>query len=171
VKCDNKQPCENCVKREHPQLCSYKPNRSATGKSMASHSDSSTSRKRASSFSDAQDGSRKVERQDSWPRTIGTLARTSRTLSPKSFEDTDDASQVALRSRILLEIVILVRTVYRHCCGSNRRLLTKMPELIFAKTCVPYSVWTTRPRFLSCQASIYVFWHRTYHENSLRTEK
>ncbi|OLN87452.1 Thiamine repressible genes regulatory protein thi1-like protein 2 [Colletotrichum chlorophyti] len=30
VKCDNKQPCENCVKREHPQLCSYKPNRSAS---------------------------------------------------------------------------------------------------------------------------------------------
>lgn len=27
VKCDNKSPCENCVKREHPQLCSYKPNR------------------------------------------------------------------------------------------------------------------------------------------------
>lgn len=27
MKCDNKSPCENCVKREHPQLCSYKPNR------------------------------------------------------------------------------------------------------------------------------------------------
>ncbi|KAK3987543.1 protein RDR1 [Cladorrhinum sp. PSN332] len=35
VKCDNKSPCENCVKREHPQLCSYKPNRSATGKSVS----------------------------------------------------------------------------------------------------------------------------------------
>ncbi|KAL2261482.1 hypothetical protein VTK26DRAFT_4057 [Humicola hyalothermophila] len=35
VKCDNKSPCENCVKREHPQLCSYKPNRSATGKSIS----------------------------------------------------------------------------------------------------------------------------------------
>ncbi|KAK8851273.1 fungal-specific transcription factor domain-containing protein [Apiospora arundinis] len=32
VKCDNKQPCENCVKREHPQLCSYKPNRSNVAK-------------------------------------------------------------------------------------------------------------------------------------------
>lgn len=32
VKCDNKQPCENCVKREHPQLCSYKPNRSNASK-------------------------------------------------------------------------------------------------------------------------------------------
>jgi hypothetical protein len=30
VKCDNKSPCENCVKREHPQLCSYKPNRAPT---------------------------------------------------------------------------------------------------------------------------------------------
>ena len=30
VKCDNKSPCENCVKREHPQLCSYKPNRAST---------------------------------------------------------------------------------------------------------------------------------------------
>ncbi|RDA92027.1 hypothetical protein CP533_0994 [Ophiocordyceps camponoti-saundersi (nom. inval.)] len=29
VKCDNKQPCENCVKRDHSGLCSYKPNRSA----------------------------------------------------------------------------------------------------------------------------------------------
>ena len=27
VKCDNKQPCENCVKRDHAQLCSYRPNR------------------------------------------------------------------------------------------------------------------------------------------------
>ncbi|KAK4149365.1 fungal-specific transcription factor domain-containing protein [Chaetomidium leptoderma] len=35
VKCDNKSPCENCIKREHPQLCSYKPNRSATGKSVS----------------------------------------------------------------------------------------------------------------------------------------
>lgn len=171
MKCDNKQPCENCVKREHPQLCSYKPNRSATGKSMASHSDTSSARKRASSFSDAQDGSRKVERQDSWPRTIGTLARTSRTLSLNRFKDTDDTSQVALRNPILPEIVIWVRTVYRHCCGSNHHLLTKMPESIFAKTCAQYSVWTTRLHFLLCQANIYVFWHRTFHENSLRTEK
>ncbi|CAM1508921.1 Fc.00g026600.m01.CDS01 [Cosmosporella sp. VM-42] len=25
VKCDRKKPCENCLKREHPRLCSYKP--------------------------------------------------------------------------------------------------------------------------------------------------
>lgn len=36
VKCDNKQPCENCVKRDHAQLCSYKPNRSATRGSITS---------------------------------------------------------------------------------------------------------------------------------------
>ncbi|PFH63201.1 hypothetical protein XA68_16640 [Ophiocordyceps unilateralis] len=29
VKCDNKQPCENCVKRDHSNLCSYKPNRAS----------------------------------------------------------------------------------------------------------------------------------------------
>ncbi|KAL2170753.1 hypothetical protein VTG60DRAFT_4501 [Thermothelomyces hinnuleus] len=43
VKCDNKSPCENCVKREHPQLCSYKPNRSTTtGKSVSTSSEHST---------------------------------------------------------------------------------------------------------------------------------
>ena len=31
VKCDNQSPCENCVKREHPQLCSYRPNRTSGG--------------------------------------------------------------------------------------------------------------------------------------------
>ncbi|RCI15359.1 hypothetical protein L249_6505 [Ophiocordyceps polyrhachis-furcata BCC 54312] len=35
VKCDNKQPCENCVKREHTELCSYKPNRTATAAAAA----------------------------------------------------------------------------------------------------------------------------------------
>jgi hypothetical protein len=47
VKCDNQQPCENCVKRDHAQLCSYKPNRGKHG-SMES-SESSQSRKRAHS--------------------------------------------------------------------------------------------------------------------------
>jgi Fungal Zn(2)-Cys(6) binuclear cluster domain. len=50
VKCDNKSPCENCVKREHPQLCSYKPNRTSTGKNLSVSSDHSTpNRKRARS--------------------------------------------------------------------------------------------------------------------------
>ncbi|PHH77394.1 hypothetical protein CDD80_671 [Ophiocordyceps camponoti-rufipedis] len=35
VKCDNKQPCENCVKRDHSSLCSYKPNRASTSKRSA----------------------------------------------------------------------------------------------------------------------------------------
>lgn len=46
VKCDNKAPCENCVRREHPQLCSYKPNRSATGKSGSFSDTNSQSKKR-----------------------------------------------------------------------------------------------------------------------------
>lgn len=73
VKCDNKQPCENCVKRDHPQLCSYKPNRSSTSKASNSGlADGPTARKRARSFSDAHDARRRAERQESWPRAIGT---------------------------------------------------------------------------------------------------
>ncbi|KAK3331648.1 fungal-specific transcription factor domain-containing protein [Cercophora scortea] len=49
VKCDNRSPCENCVKREHPQLCSYKPNRSAAGKSGSFGAESSQGKKRAHS--------------------------------------------------------------------------------------------------------------------------
>lgn len=69
VKCDNKHPCENCVKREHQQLCSYKPNRgssSSTAKAGGSGTDSS--RKRARSFSSSRDAasSNKSERRDSW---------------------------------------------------------------------------------------------------------
>ncbi|KAF7559147.1 hypothetical protein G7046_g5005 [Stylonectria norvegica] len=72
VKCDNKQPCENCVKRDHPRLCSYKPNRSSTAKNASTTSEAShQGRKRTHSFSDPRDEPRKVERQDSWPRTIG----------------------------------------------------------------------------------------------------
>ncbi|KFG84634.1 hypothetical protein MANI_029277 [Metarhizium anisopliae] len=70
VKCDNKQPCENCVKREHPQLCSYKPNRSSATRNASAHQNGQA-KKRARSFSDAHEESRKSERGDSWPRTIG----------------------------------------------------------------------------------------------------
>ncbi|EGZ71381.1 hypothetical protein NEUTE2DRAFT_150100 [Neurospora tetrasperma FGSC 2509] len=55
VKCDNKSPCENCVKREHPQLCSYKPNKSASGKPSSVSTDLSHSKKRPHS-PDAQEG-------------------------------------------------------------------------------------------------------------------
>ncbi|KAF3769515.1 hypothetical protein M406DRAFT_247088 [Cryphonectria parasitica EP155] len=58
VKCDNKQPCENCVKREHPQLCSYKPNRSA--KSSASDGTAHVNKKRALSTEDQDHGSREM---------------------------------------------------------------------------------------------------------------
>ena len=80
VKCDNKQPCENCVKREHPQLCSYKPNRSAANRNSnasasaapAASSVGPAGRKRARSpADDADDGRKSSERGDSWPRTIG----------------------------------------------------------------------------------------------------
>ncbi|KAH6606909.1 hypothetical protein Trco_006062 [Trichoderma cornu-damae] len=67
VKCDNQQPCENCVRREHPQLCSYKPNRSSASKHNAS---ASHSRKRARSPFDADDNV-KGEHQDGWPPAIG----------------------------------------------------------------------------------------------------
>ncbi|EWG44637.1 hypothetical protein FVEG_05647 [Fusarium verticillioides 7600] len=80
VKCDNKQPCENCVKREHPRLCSYKPNRSSTSKPSGSGAPSEASqgiasRKRTLSFSETprDEGVRKVERQDSWPRTLASI--------------------------------------------------------------------------------------------------
>ncbi|KAL2128098.1 hypothetical protein VTI74DRAFT_9739 [Chaetomium olivicolor] len=55
VKCDNKSPCENCVKREHPQLCSYKPNRSATGKSISVASDHATPNKKRARSPDEQE--------------------------------------------------------------------------------------------------------------------
>jgi hypothetical protein len=80
VKCDNKQPCENCVKREHPRLCSYKPNRSSTSKPTASGSVSESSqtvvnRKRTHSFSEVprEEAIRKVERQESWPRALASI--------------------------------------------------------------------------------------------------
>ncbi|EQL00911.1 Fungal specific transcription factor [Ophiocordyceps sinensis CO18] len=74
VKCDNKQPCENCVKRDHPQLCSYKPNRSSTNKQhVPALSQPAYSRKRALSAADGGDDARKTDRQDSWPRAIANL--------------------------------------------------------------------------------------------------
>ncbi|KAL6925322.1 hypothetical protein ACHAPO_008990 [Fusarium lateritium] len=80
VKCDNKQPCENCVKREHPRLCSYKPNRSSTSKPTASGVASESNqtvvnRKRTHSFSEVprEEAIRKVERQESWPRALASI--------------------------------------------------------------------------------------------------
>ncbi|KAL2150533.1 hypothetical protein VTH82DRAFT_7096 [Thermothelomyces myriococcoides] len=66
VKCDNKNPCENCVKREHPQLCSYKPNRSApSGKSGSTSSEHSMSgRKRPRSPDRQESRSQSKEARD-----------------------------------------------------------------------------------------------------------
>ncbi len=55
VKCDNKSPCENCIKREHAQLCSYKPNRSAAGKSISVASEHPTPGKKRPRSPDDRD--------------------------------------------------------------------------------------------------------------------
>jgi hypothetical protein len=72
VKCDNQQPCENCVKREHPQLCSYKPNRSNTSKSGSIDAGSSHGTKRPHSPEDSEDYDNDNDRQpQGWPRAAG----------------------------------------------------------------------------------------------------
>lgn len=73
VKCDNKQPCENCVKREHPQLCSYKPNRSAKSNASADAA-GHVNKKRALSIDEQDHGSREMSgdpKADSALRTFG----------------------------------------------------------------------------------------------------
>lgn len=63
VKCDNKQPCENCVKRDHANLCSYNPKQNAAKKSST---DAVTGVKRGRSPG-SESSARKEE--DRWPRT------------------------------------------------------------------------------------------------------
>lgn len=73
VKCDNKQPCENCVKREHPQLCSYKPNRSAKSNASADAA-GHVNKKRALSIDEQDHGSREMSgdpKADPALRTFG----------------------------------------------------------------------------------------------------
>ena len=65
VKCDNKSPCENCVKREHAQLCSYKPNRSATGKSGSFSDTNSQTKKRPHSPDEQESRSQSNEARES----------------------------------------------------------------------------------------------------------
>ncbi|KAH8595024.1 fungal-specific transcription factor domain-containing protein [Bisporella sp. PMI_857] len=60
VKCDNQQPCENCVKRDHASLCSYKPKQNAAKSSTAAN----LKRPRSPS----SDNSPKRD-DDRWPRT------------------------------------------------------------------------------------------------------
>lgn len=80
VKCDNQQPCENCVKREHPQLCSYKPNRSSSARTATAStttSEATSSRKRPHSPDPQPDANAThAQRQGSWPRTIASVDET-----------------------------------------------------------------------------------------------
>ncbi|KAI0015355.1 fungal-specific transcription factor domain-containing protein [Xylariomycetidae sp. FL0641] len=71
VKCTNDLPCENCVKREHPQLCSYKPNRSSAVKQPSISTGSNQGKKRAHSPDDSADTDVDGDRQrDGWRRAI-----------------------------------------------------------------------------------------------------
>lgn len=65
VKCDNKQPCENCVKRDHANLCSYNP------KNAKASTGSVAGIKRPRSPGTGSDSSFKKD-EDRWPRTTGT---------------------------------------------------------------------------------------------------
>ncbi|CRK35136.1 hypothetical protein BN1708_006640, partial [Verticillium longisporum] len=89
VKCDNQQPCENCVKRDHPQLCSYKPNRTSSGKPTTTATTTTTTTTTASAATGESSGTRKrphspdpatddpsrtpSQRQPSWPRTFASV--------------------------------------------------------------------------------------------------
>lgn len=74
VKCDNKQPCENCVKREHPQLCSYKPNRSSASKQASVSTESHQGKKRPHSPDDSVSNDQGSDHQpEGWPQAIGVL--------------------------------------------------------------------------------------------------
>ncbi len=55
VKCDNKQPCDHCVKRDHVQLCSYKPNRPSVMKPGAADPESVAGKKRPHSPGEDED--------------------------------------------------------------------------------------------------------------------
>ncbi|KKA26813.1 hypothetical protein TD95_000779 [Thielaviopsis punctulata] len=92
VKCDNKQPCENCVKRDHPKLCSYKPNpRSNAAKSTASV-EGSSSRKRGHSPDEARDH-KADKRQGSWPRSIVSVS-----VGVDEYEVSDEARYLGQNS-------------------------------------------------------------------------
>jgi hypothetical protein len=68
VKCDNKQPCENCVKRDHARLCSYNPK---NAKPATSSAGLVVGNKRPRSPETGSDGSSK-RNEDRWPRTTGS---------------------------------------------------------------------------------------------------
>ncbi|KAI0874353.1 fungal-specific transcription factor domain-containing protein [Hypoxylon argillaceum] len=71
VKCTNDLPCENCIKREHPQLCSYKPNRSSASKQVSISAGSNLGKKRAHSPDASSDNAQEGDRQpDGWRQAI-----------------------------------------------------------------------------------------------------
>ncbi|KAI0110335.1 fungal-specific transcription factor domain-containing protein [Nemania sp. FL0031] len=71
VKCTNDLPCENCIKREHPQLCSYKPNRSSASKQTSISAGSNLGKKRAHSPDAGSDNAQEGDRQpDGWRQAI-----------------------------------------------------------------------------------------------------
>ncbi|KAK1756496.1 fungal-specific transcription factor domain-containing protein [Echria macrotheca] len=75
VKCDNKSPCENCVKREHTQLCSYKPNRSATGKTGSFSDTKSESKKRPHSPEEQETRSQSNEALNAYEPEAAEITR------------------------------------------------------------------------------------------------
>ncbi|KAH9903553.1 fungal-specific transcription factor domain-containing protein [Xylariomycetidae sp. FL2044] len=88
VKCDNKQPCENCVKREHPQLCSYKPNRSSASKGSISTGNSTQGKKRPHSPDGQDETDIPTDHQpEGWRRAIedGESAELSRYVGQNSI--------------------------------------------------------------------------------------
>ncbi|KAI1739786.1 fungal-specific transcription factor domain-containing protein [Xylaria scruposa] len=71
VKCTNDLPCENCIKREHPQLCSYKPNRSVASRQASIPTGSHPTKKRAHSPDGNDDHAHESDHQpDGWRQAI-----------------------------------------------------------------------------------------------------
>ncbi|KAM3073603.1 hypothetical protein ACMFMG_004512 [Clarireedia jacksonii] len=65
VKCDNKHPCENCVKRDHALLCSYNPKNRDFGKAIPT-AIAGVKRARTPDSNSEHSGRREDDR---WPRT------------------------------------------------------------------------------------------------------
>ncbi|KAI1272032.1 fungal-specific transcription factor domain-containing protein [Xylaria sp. FL0933] len=71
VRCTNDLPCENCIKREHPQLCSYKPNRAGASKQNSIAAGSNLGKKRAHSPEAGTGHVQEGDRQpDGWRQAI-----------------------------------------------------------------------------------------------------
>ncbi|KAH8661020.1 hypothetical protein BGZ61DRAFT_485571 [Ilyonectria robusta] len=68
VKCDNKQPCENCVNRDHAPLCSYQPNYSFASKQgfVASRGSQGRKRRHSSPYGRDEIGEQE-QRRPNWP--------------------------------------------------------------------------------------------------------